>query len=210
MIFKIVAGSPYVDPEIIRKQKADVVIGVDGGAYQLVKHGVKFDIALGDFDSIGTHQFVEIINHCANVMKFDAKKDKTDTELAIDEAIKLGAKEIYLYGATGRRIDHFLGTLNLFKPLVEKDVKLFIVDRHNRISVLKPGKHIIEKDKYQYLSFFSYESVVKNLTLKGFKYELNEHQLENRNSLCVSNEITHREGIVTFDEGLLLVVESHD
>jgi thiamine pyrophosphokinase len=209
MIFKIVAGSPHLDPEIIRKQDADVVIGVDGGAYQLVKHGIKFDIALGDFDSIGTHQFVEIINHCANVMKYDEKKDKTDTELAIDEAIKMGAKEIYLYGATGRRLDHFFGTINLFKPLMEKDIKLMIVDRYNRISILKPGKHRMNKES-QYISFFSYNSVVKNLSLKGFKYELNAYQLENLNSRCVSNEIINKEGIVTFDEGLLLVVESHD
>ncbi len=39
------------------------------------------------------------------------KKDDTDTEYAIQEAIRRGAMEIVVIGATGTRSDHVLGNI---------------------------------------------------------------------------------------------------
>jgi thiamine pyrophosphokinase len=164
---------------------------------------------VGDFDSITAEEKDQISLQSDLVIAYDARKNKTDTELAIDEALKLGATEIVLLGATGRRIDHFLGTLNIYHQFVNLETKLVILDEYNQITLLKPGKTEIKKTKYQYISFFSYLNAVEDLTLTGFKYELDKHYLDNQDSLCISNEVL-KLGTIEFSKGLLLVVESND
>ncbi|MBQ6856490.1 MAG: thiamine diphosphokinase, partial [Lachnospiraceae bacterium] len=53
---------------------------------------------------------------------------------------------------------------------------------------------------------------VKGITLKGFKYPLNKKDisiLENP-SLCVSNEVEKELAEISFEQGILLCVESKD
>lgn len=210
LICNIVSGSPKNNLDIIKSSDADFYIGVDYGAYLLSKNHLQLDLAVGDFDSVGTHQFLEILNHSKKVIKYDKIKSQTDTEIAILEAIQLGTTEIRLFGVTGRRLDHFLGTLNVFHFTLEKDIHLSIIDKYNQIYVLKPGKHEVNKGHYQYISFFSFKEEVKNLTLTGFKYPLEGYHLDNQDTKCISNEIEETTATIQFDEGLLLVVESND
>lgn len=210
VIINIVSGSPSLEISLIDEYPSDLTIGVDFGAYRLIKDNKIVDIAFGDFDSISTDQFVKILNSCAQVLKFNAEKDKTDTELALSHAITLHPSIINLFGATGRRIDHFLSVINLFSLSLEHNILLNIVDSFNKIYVLKPGHHIIEKTKFKYISFFGYNGCVSNLTLKGLKYELTNYLLTNSDSLCVSNEFNDANAEISFTEGNLLIVESSD
>ncbi len=208
MIVNIIAGSPF-DWEIIKKHPADYTIGVDYGAYQAIMHKVKLDTVFGDFDSVKQDEFDRLVKSCPSIKRYRKEKDNTDTELAFTHALSLKPKIINLFGVTGKRIDHFLGVLFLFKHVIDTDTELYIYDDYNKIYIKKPGKHIIQKTDYQYISFFAYD-IPLSLTLTHFKYELNNHLLKNENTLCVSNEFIDNYGIVCFSEGILLIVESHD
>ena len=50
------------------------------------------------------------------------EKDDTDTEYAIREAIRRGAMEIVVIGATGTRIDHVLGNISLLGIGLEEQI----------------------------------------------------------------------------------------
>ena len=63
--------------------------------------------------------------------------------------------------------------------------------------------------KYKFASFFALNTV-KSLCLKGFKYELANYDLELYDSLCISNEIICCDNLVSFKEGLLLIILSND
>lgn len=209
MIINIVAGSP-IDLQILKKYQADITIGVDNGAYRLAEANIKLDVAFGDFDSISPNQLTKIIESCQNVKKYNSVKNQSDTEIALDYALTLNPKVIYLFGVTGKRIDHFLSVLNLFYKVIDKDVKLNIVDEYNNIYILKPGEYNIKKSDFRYISFFAYDELVTDFTLKGFKYPLTNYLLKNNDTLCISNEIVTDFGEITFNSGILLIVESID
>jgi thiamine pyrophosphokinase len=71
--------------------------------------------------------------------------------------------------------------------------------------MLDPGEYEIE-NKFKYISFFAIEDV-KDLTIKGFLYELNNIDLSTEDPLCISNEL---EGSISFKEGLLLVIHQNE
>ena len=52
--------------------------------------------------------------------------------------------------------------------------------------------------------------VAKKLTLKGFKYPLDHYQLKDREGLGVSNEITADVADVSWEQGVLLMIQSKD
>ena len=50
----------------------------------------------------------------------------------------------------------------------------------------------------------------RGVTLTGFKYPLKNHTLVFEQSLAISNELEAEEGIISFSEGKLLLIESRD
>ena len=70
--------------------------------------------------------------------------------------------------------------------------------------MLDPGSYEIE-NSFRYISFFAIEDI-KDLTLKGFKYEIINVDLSTENPLCISNEL---QGSLNFEKGLLLVVHQN-
>ena len=61
-----------------------------------------------------------------------------------------------------------------------------------------------------YISLLPLTPLVKRVTLKGFKYPLNEHDIEIGYSIGVSNEIIDDCAEIIFESGILVVVESRD
>ena len=74
---------------------------------------------MGDFDSVNDEER-EILK-TLNIHPVKAEKDDTDLALGVEQAIQKGYTEIDIYGATGGRLDHFMGTLQiLFKSVYIK------------------------------------------------------------------------------------------
>jgi len=198
---KIVTGpSNYDLNDIFTKEKDDFIIGADQGARMLAENDFHFNLALGDFDSVGKMTVEYIEDYCDEILKYSTSKDYTDTYLAVKEAIKRGYDEIIIYGGIGRRFDHTYANINLLKL---GNIK--IVTTNEIIYTLDPGEYLIDNDS-KYISFFAIEDVQK-LSLRDFKYELEETDVDSYNPLCISNE---GRGTVSFTEGLLLVVHQNE
>ena len=102
-----------------------------------------------------------------------------------------GFTEIHIYGATGGRLDHFMGVLQILqKPkYIEQNIIIIVEDLQNEIKLLKQGIHEIHKlQSYPYVSFIPVNEVVA-LSLNGFKYNLNNQPLEKGSTLTLSNEV---------------------
>lgn len=209
MIINIVAGSDF-NYQLLKLHPADITIGVDYGAYQLLERKLSLDYAFGDFDSISEEKLEKLIISGVKINQYQSEKDNTDTELALSFALSLNPEVINLFGVTGKRLDHFLSVIYLFNKVIETNSKMYIYDDYNKIYLLKPGKYKIMKSAYHYISFFAYHNEVNNLTLRNFKYELTNHFLNNHDSLCISNEIIGLTGALEFEQGVLLIVESRD
>lgn len=190
----------------------DVILAADAGMKALYRDHVLPDIIVGDFDSVhrDTLEYFhdkEQIEICM----LNPEKDDTDTEYAIREAIRRGAREIVVVGATGTRIDHVLGNICLLGIGLEEQVEICLADEHNRIRMIDKPLKIKKKNQFgKYVSLIPFSDKVEGVTLQGFKYPLQDYTMGGFNSLGISNEIVEEEAQISFTSGQLLVIESKD
>lgn len=196
----------------IEEQPFDLVISADSGIDFCRKAELMPDLILGDFDSASPQSMAFFKEKCPErIETFPARKDWTDTELAVKRAIREGAGEITMLGATGTRLDHVLGNIHLLKQAMEAGVACVLVDPHNRIRMTDRSMKLSGREQFgTYVSLIPFTPQVKGLTLRGFAYNVENVTLESGKSLGVSNEITGEEGVIAFQDGILLVIESRD
>jgi thiamine pyrophosphokinase len=201
-IVKMVAGPNTYDFASLYFEEADeLIVGVDSGLAYLVEAGVAIDIAIGDFDSLDPDLKDEVFRLSDETITLPAEKKMTDLAFAFDYVHNhIDYRHIMVYGGIGGRVDHFVANMNLLKRYQCS----FRDDRHH-ITVLRKGTHHIE-NFHHYVSFFALEDCY-GLSLKGFRYPLNDYYLNTSDSLCVSNEGS---GTVSFEKGRLMVIMSND
>lgn len=190
-------------------------IAADRGMNFFYKQKIIPDYIVGDFDSADSAalRYFQCMDEekRPKVLRFQPEKDETDTELAIRTAIREGCSAIHLLGASGSRLDHVLGNVHLLGMAMQQGVECRMVDANNRIRMICQGIKLKREEQYgKYVSLVPFTPEVTGLTLKGFKYPLDNWTLECFHSLGISNEILAREAEISFCEGVLLVIESKD
>ncbi len=113
----------YGDPGWYRTlvERAQVVLAADGGARFLIGLDVMPDAVVGDFDSLSEADASRLRAGGVELLRHPVRKDVTDGELAVDEALRRGAGQIVLTGATGA-LDHTLGHLAILRRLAARGV----------------------------------------------------------------------------------------
>ncbi len=207
----IVCNGSIEDYDYITKyfKGSGLIISVDGGAAHLRKLKIKPDIMVGDFDSIKKDDFDYFKGLSVEIMEFPAKKDKTDTEIAVELAIEKGFNNIVFVGGTGSRLDHSLANILILKKLLKSGVKGTIADKHNEITLIDSSIEI-KKEKDVKITLLSLTDKTEGVTTKGLLYALNNATLELGSSWGISNEFTEESAGITIKSGLLLVIKSRD
>lgn len=209
----IMLGGPASStPSIPTQENDDKWIGVDHGAIHLIESGIIPTIAIGDFDSVTKKEKAQIDRKIKDVRLFPSEKDNTDAELAVQLAFnELNAEQVFLYGATGGRLDHLLS--NLFMILQPQFIKyaskIKIIDVQNTLSFYLPGKHKLKKETDKAYIAFICLTPVKKLTLKKMKYSLEKESFASPISLA-SNEFLDETAYFSFEKGIIAVVQSKD
>lgn len=202
--------------EYFRKEPPDLVVAADRGLEFCFHSDIHPDYIVGDFDSIRP----EIIAYYRGqkeipIDTYRPEKDMTDTDIALEKAVQMGADSIVFFGATGTRLDHTLSNIFNLVLLKERGIRAWILDAHNRIC-LPPGHELIlrREDMYgKYLSLFPVRGEVRGLTIEGFCYPLEDRTLiQGDGGLCVSNQLSPEadEGRIRWESGDLLVMETRD
>jgi thiamine pyrophosphokinase len=209
----ILANGPEIDyPNVLSFQQSDAVwVGVDRGVYYLLRKGITPNYSFGDFDSLTEEETKWLSSHSLHAEIYPSEKDQTDLEIAIDWAVAQNPKEVTVLGATGGRLDHALINIQLLLKGFERNIKMSIVDKQNIVSLVSPGSYTIHKEKlFKYVSFIPFTNSVEGLTLKGFKYLLENECIRWGSSLCISNELVEEKGCYSFLNGILIMVKSRD
>jgi thiamine pyrophosphokinase len=208
----IVAGGEVeaADLETIRPE--DRVIGVDGGARNLVMHGYLPDVAVGDFDTAGPSLLEELERKGVQVDKLPRAKDVTDTHYALEKALAEEPTEILLLGALGgARFDHALANVFLMEKASESGIPVEIRNTRNRMILLQgTGEVTLKREGFRYISLLALSDTVTGVTLKGFLYPLVDAVLLRDTPLGISNELVEGKGHIQIKEGKLLVIQSKD
>lgn len=195
----IVGGGNFYR-DAFRPDENSLIIAADAGYKALCDMGIVPDIVVGDFDSLGyTPDHPEAEVH-------PTEKDDTDTMLAVDKGIELGCDEFHIFGATGGRIAHTLGNLQVLAFLAEKDLAGYVYDRDTVITAAKNCTLNFGENASGYISLIPFGCDKANVTLKGLKYELEKADLPYNRPLGISNEFTGTKSEITVHSGTLIAV----
>ena len=171
------------------------------------------DLAVGDFDSLSEEgkKYMESLNGL-KIIRLKPEKDDSDTQSAMNYAIRTGAKKIVIFGVTGNRVDHLMANFGLLILAQNQGAEVTLVDRYNYMKLISDGTVLKKSEQFgKYVSFFPFGGNVTDLTLEGFKYPLSNYCLTAADSgLTVSNEIISEHARVIFSSGELLMIMSRD
>ncbi len=92
---------------------APTVVAADGGLDRAIALGLDVDVVIGDLDSVSAGALAAAEAAGARVVRHPEAKDATDLELALDEAVRIGARRVLVVASAEGRLDHLLGSLLL-------------------------------------------------------------------------------------------------
>lgn len=197
-----VEGIPHIH---IHEEDYDEIVCADGGIRASEALDLHPDKYIGDYDSAEQPDVPDLI-------KLPCRKNMTDSEAAIDLAIKDGCTDITILGGLGGRFDHTMGNIGMLAAYTGKIPHIEILDGWNRVFIADPGTVRVSRHGFKYISIIAYGSEVTGITLRQVKYLLDDYTLSNETTRGVSNEIEDdcEEAVITHRTGRLLIIQSND
>ena len=148
-----------------------------------------------------------------HIVKVGSEKEETDTDLALRYALLYAPTEIILTGVTGGRLDHEEAAKRalLRVQVANPTIHCSIENKQNTVRYLvEPGKKIPLRKKMRYVSFFSVQEPIEEVTLRGVKYETLAESMDIYSSRFTSNEVLADDAYISFSNGICLMITSID
>ncbi len=155
----------------------------------------------GDLDSINKEVLSFYREKSVVIKKFSSFKDKTDSELILDVLENQDYDKIYCIAPLGGAIEHELTNINL----MFKYKNLVFLSRKEEIFRIEK-EYLFENLKNRKISFIIYSEKIENLSLNGFRYNLDKENFKRGDSTLISNIIVENIANIKFSFGELLCV----
>jgi thiamine pyrophosphokinase len=203
----LLGGDLTVTPRLRMQIAGTRTIAADSGLRHAAGLDVVPELWIGDFDStepgwLDAYQGIERIT-------FDADKDRTDGELAVEEALSRGASSLLLAGAFGGpRPDHAFLHLSMALGLMDRGTETLLTSGGQEGV---PLPHEASRFDYPSGTMFSILafSELRGLTVEGAKWPLDRVVVPFGSSLTLSNVVTGNLS-VTLGEGRALLLAHLD
>ncbi|WP_017380819.1 thiamine diphosphokinase [Paenisporosarcina sp. TG-14] len=212
----ICAGGPIDELANLEPYKLSdevVFIGADKGSVYLLNEGIIPTVAVGDFDSLSSEEFLDLTNRVASVKVASVDKNETDTDLALIHSLDFDPQQVVLVGVTGGRLDHFISVLNSVYRF-QKDnpgIQFIIRNKWNEMRLLTPGIiKLTTNPQLPFVSFFAFHENVEEITLTGMKYNVSNETIKIGSSRFTSNQLLDEHGSISFSSGICLLIRSSD
>ncbi len=176
----------------------DYLICADGGLLLAEKWGLIPNLVLGDRDSYGRDFPPNLA-----VIDFPAEKDATDSELAVQKALELGATRVTLIGFLGGRLDHTLANLFLITSL--KTATFCFKEEWGEVHLAEKTT-VIVGHKGEVVSLIPITESVEGISTVDLKYPLVNETLFKNQTRGISNILIKDKALVRKKRGELLIV----
>ena len=182
--------------------ESDLFIAADGGGN--VAHSMNLipDVIIGDLDSYkrtGIEQ-AEVIH--------DPDQNTNDLEKALQYALLQSVKNVTIFGATGKRVDHTLKNLSVLLQFNSRFQSIRFNDRYSTMFIIQ-SPFRIELPVGSSVSLFPISGKVDNICSDGLRYKLQNDTLENGVMDGTSNQTTKKRVEIEFEKGDLLFLINH-
>jgi thiamine pyrophosphokinase len=178
-----------------------MLICADGGFHNCLKMGLYPDLVIGDLDSI------EKKEDGIKYISYNKEKDESDTQLALDYALRINMEKIIITGAIGNRIDHSLANIFLLANPTIQNEDVCIVDHHCEIKIIKKTSYLKGKIN-QTVSLFSLAPYSYIIRTDGLKYPLNNEKLIFSPVRGLSNVFTNENAFIDMGKGCIAIFKN--
>jgi thiamine pyrophosphokinase len=201
----------YRDPGWHRElaARADILLAADGGARFLAGLGLTPAAVIGDFDSLDEATAEVLRTAGVEFVRHPVRKDDTDGELAVDEALRRGAGEVLLAGATGA-LDHTLGHLAILRRLASRGIAARLVAPDLAVTVLVAPAAVALGAPAGARVSLSAVGEGATVTLTGLEYALERGALPADTCLGLGNHVAAAgDAHVVVHEGTVVLLVDH-
>jgi thiamine pyrophosphokinase len=184
----------------------DYLVGADGGTRHCVAIGRRPHVVVGDLDSIDPGLLERLAAEGVAIERHPPAKDQTDLELAIERALRDGAQEVILAGATGGRLDQTLANLLILAQRDWPKPVVLVEDGQTAQLLRGPGTLTLDHAPGDTVSAIPFSPEVTGITYAGLAYPLRNATLTFGSTRGVSNTVVHSPVRIEVASGLLLIV----
>lgn len=207
----VVVGGDAPDPTTLTRLSLPqdaIVIAADSGVDHALAAGLHVDVAVGDFDSVSVDGLDAVVAAGARVHRHPAAKDHTDLELAMDEALATGAREVIVLGGDGGRRDHLFANLLVLASPRYAGCSIAAYLGRSRILVLHGGgpPARVDGDAGELVTLLPVHGAAEGVRTSGLRYPLHRETLPAGTTRGVSNVLESPPAEVALDTGTLVVV----
>lgn len=193
------AGEFFLDTP---PENGDFIIAADGGYDSLAAAKIVPNILIGDMDSRTVGKIPESIE----VITYPVEKDETDMHLSYLEGARRGFTDFVIVGGTGGREDHTLANYALLLYMSERGHRGELIGRESNATVIKDGALQLFGKAGSRVSVFAIGGAAEGVSIEGLKYGACSINLSQSMPLGVSNSLTDKAGVVSVENGALLVI----
>lgn len=184
----LLGGDITPTPRLIAQCQNATVIAADSGVRHASALGLEVALWLGDFDST-TPALLRKFKHLPRET-FPREKDKTDGEIAINEAISQGATDLILVGAFGGpRTDHALLHLAQAISLSKLGLKITLSSGDEEAYPLSSAAQDFTFPIGSVFSVIGF-TALSGVTISGARWPLIDSDVPFGSSMTLSNEVT--------------------
>jgi thiamine pyrophosphokinase len=186
-----------------------LVIAADAGATTADVLGLRPDLAVGDFDSIGPGELDRLRAAGIPVEVAPTAKDESDTELAVRAALVRGADALTVIGGLGGRPDHLVANIALLALPELAELAAELLDGSTRVGLVRPGHgRELTGRVGDLVSLIPFGPGVDGVTTSGLAWLLDDESLPLGPARGLSNVRVAPVARVSVRTGILVVIET--
>ena len=198
----VVASGP--GPEVT-VPRAQTVVAADGGLLRARALGLDVDVVVGDLDSVTPEALAAAEAAGARIVRHPQAKDATDLELALDEAVALGARRVVVVASAEGRLDHLVASLLLLAAERYATLELDALVGDALVHVVR-GERRLSGVPGELLTLVPLGGPATGVTTDGLEYPLAGETLQPGTTRGVSNVFVDETATVTVGSGTVLAI----
>ncbi|MEA2104042.1 MAG: thiamine diphosphokinase [Candidatus Cloacimonadota bacterium] len=179
------------------------IVAADGGANFLFQNGIPIDALVGDCDSIYPSVFKSLTSK-TEIVKFPFRKDKSDTELAVEFCISKGFNDLVIVNSINGQFEHSLANIFIIEKFINQ-ANFMLLNKKNRIFFIN-NDFEIEITKKKNISLLPLTDSVLIAHTKGLEYSTQNERLYRSSSRGISNYNTENKIFIAVKSGILICI----
>ncbi len=195
-------------------------VAADSGMSHFHLLGMVPDLLVGDMDSISASLLKEAKDGHILIHEYQRKKNRTDSEIAVENALSRGCSSLLFLGAFGSRLDHMLSNQMMAVSLASRGIPVVLTDGVTFFHTVTPDNSPFVfstkdlRENEDVLSLVPVRGDSVRVTLEGFEYPLDQEMILFGSTRMVSNTVPaagnqkNGRAAVSIDSGVVFLIRT--